>query len=237
MRLCCLLFLQTIGHWNNCIRELCSSLRVTLFFFFLAFVVSCSYIFSRCKLSTLAQYLLCTCTGLTHYWTIDYMLQCFQVEDVEDGWLRLLIWSSARKKRVIFLQSEGFSVFNAKTIPEHERLQICPYRCVIATCNFSTSPFQYTHTHKHPLILPFHSRINPPLHHPLILRPSTYVAHEKWEGGWERRWMKRGAENEREWGGGGGEKSKIGKNALWLDLKVCGISFSERGELHLLQIL
>lgn len=148
-----------------------------------------------------------------------------------------LVFCSKKKKRVIFSQSEGFSVFNAKTIPEHERLQICPYRCVIATCNFSTSPLQYTHTHKHPLILPFHSRINPPLHHPLILRPSTYVAHEKWEGGWERRWMKRGAENEREWGGGGGEKSKIGKNALWLDLKVCGISFSERGELHLLQIL
>lgn len=38
-------------------------------------------------------------------------------------------------------------------------------------------------------------------------------------------------------GGGGREESKIGKNALWLDLKVCGISFSERGELHLLQIL
>lgn len=38
-------------------------------------------------------------------------------------------------------------------------------------------------------------------------------------------------------GWGGGEESKIGKNALWLDLKVCGISFSERGELHLLQIL
>lgn len=37
--------------------------------------------------------------------------------------------------------------------------------------------------------------------------------------------------------GGGGAESKIGKNALWLDLKVCGISFSERGELHLLQIL
>lgn len=37
--------------------------------------------------------------------------------------------------------------------------------------------------------------------------------------------------------GWGGAESKIGKNALWLDLKVCGISFSERGELHLLQIL
>lgn len=48
----------------------------------------------------------------------------------------------------------------------------------------------------------------------------------------------------REWKGAGdgavvegGAESKIGKNALWLDLKVCGISFSERGELHLLQIL
>lgn len=91
------------------------------------------------------------------------------------------------------------------------------------------SHFVFSQPH-HPLI---HSWINPPLHHPLILRPSTCVAHEKWEGDgredeWNREWGMKGREK---------EKSKIGKNALWLDLKVCGISFSERGELHLLQIL
>lgn len=206
MRLCCLLFLQTIGHWNNCIRELCSSLRVTLFFFFfffLPFVISCCYIFSRCKLSTLAQYSLCTC--LTHYWTIDYMLQGFQVEHLEDAETSGLVFCS-KKKSDIFCKQRAV---HANTIPEQERLQIFPCRCVIATCVFSNPPAP---THKHPLILPFHSWINPPLHHPLILRPSTYVAHEKWEGGWERRWMKRGAENEREWGEEeGGRRARLGK--------------------------
>lgn len=95
----------------------------------------------------------------------------------------------------------------------------------------STQQFSQTH---HPLILPFHSRINPPLHHPLIPRPSTYVAHEKWEGdGRQDEWNEECGMK----GRGEGEESKIGKNALWLDLKVCGISFSERVELHLLQIL
>ena len=198
-------------------------------FFFLPFVISCCYIFSRCKLSTHNIYLL-TCTGLTSYST---MLHCFQVEQVQDGRLRRLVVPKEEKENDIFANTRLFC-FIAKTIPKQERLQICPRRCVITTCLSHPSP---TTSHKHPLILPFHSWINPPLHHPLILQPSTYVAHEKWEGGWERRWMKQGAENERKWGGGGEEKSKIGKNALWLDLKVCGISFSKRGELHLLQIL
>lgn len=146
-----------------------------------------------------AQYLLFTCTGLTHYWTMGYMLHRFQVEHVEDGRLRLLL-VSVEKKRKIFLQTEGFSVFKnnstkTKTIPEQERLQICPCKCVIATCLFSTPP---PPPHKHPLILPFHSWINPPLHHPLILRPSTYVAHEKWGGDgsedeWNREWRMKGS--------------------------------------------
>lgn len=84
---------------------------------------------------------------------------------------------------------------------------------------------------------------HPPI--PLLNKPSssssshspTFYLCCTWEmrGGWEGRWMKQGAENERE--GGGEKRARLGKNALWLDLKVCGISFSERGELHLLQIL
>lgn len=174
-----------------------------------------------------AQYLLFTCTGLMHHWTIGYMLHCFQVEHVEDGQLRVLL--PKEKKEWYFCKQRAFLFLTQKQFQNRKDFRFGPAD-VFLQLAFSQPP------HKHPLILPFHSWINPPLHHPLILRPSTYVAHEKWEGGWERRWMKQGAENEREWGRRG-EKSKIGKNALWLDLKVCGISFSERGELHLLQIL
>lgn len=194
------------------------------------------------------QYLLFINTCVTFYSITHYLLRHFRAKDVEGSVLSVHQKHKKSKSTKLFLIIFWLLCEILMTVMGRhvdlllsvwcKTIRKCAFRLVPQKCYFNScflQPPPPPPPPHHPLILPFHSWINPPLHHPLILRPSTYVAHEKWGGDgsedeWNGEWGMKGS-------GGGEEESKIGKNALWLDLKVCGISFSERGELHLLQIL
>lgn len=165
---------------------------------------------------------------MTLYWIIDYLLHPFHSE--------YNMWNSGGTWLV-----QDNSILKFTNLKVKKSVPCCFMQKNSKTCCLTLDLF----LQKWYFSSRFHSppsSSHPPF--PLPNKPSssssshsaTFYLCCTWEirGGWERRWMKQGVETERE---RGKEESKIGKNALWLDLKVCGISFSERGELHLLQIL
>lgn len=146
-----------------------------------------------------AQYLLFTCTGLMHHWTIGYMLHCFQVEHVEDGQLRVLL--PKEKKEWYFCKQRAFLFLTQKQFQNRKDFRFGPAD-VFLQLAFSQPP------HNHP---PF----------PLLNKPSssssshstTFYLCCTWEmrGGMGAKMNETGSGEWKGVGGGGERRARLGK--------------------------